>query len=244
MPKGIGRIVSEKMLAVCAELGAGGLARGFYLAGGTGLALQIHHRRSVDLDFFTLAPTEKLPRQMVAREVERVFGQRIKTIRQEVDQATWEIAGVQVTFVAYPFPLLYDPISGHEISNALGALLLASVREIALMKAYALGRWATFRDFLDLYFVLKRNIMSLDDLIQDATRKFMLGGEPLFQGRLFLEQLIHPEDALDQDAALRLVDKSLTVREVSTFLNRAVRDFVARQVGEGQGTAPGGGAAP
>ncbi|WP_427854581.1 nucleotidyl transferase AbiEii/AbiGii toxin family protein [Desulfotomaculum copahuensis] len=37
---------------VCRKIGESFLAKDFYLAGGTGLALQLKHRRSFDLDFF------------------------------------------------------------------------------------------------------------------------------------------------------------------------------------------------
>jgi len=46
-------VLPKKAKSALAILGESGLMKGAYLAGGTALALQIGHRISVDLDFFT-----------------------------------------------------------------------------------------------------------------------------------------------------------------------------------------------
>lgn len=240
-------VVGEQVLNVCQVLGRGALDRGaldrgalghgFYLAGGTGLALQLGHRRSHDLDLFQRGPAERIPLQAIGRELERLFGREgLQPVQRQVDQATWTVAGVQVTFLAYPFPLLYDLVPGATIDPRLHGLSLASPGEIALMKAYALGRRATFRDYVDLYYLLKRGLTSLDEILDAAARKFVLADSPLFPARLFLEQLVYLGDVEDADTALRLVRERVARQDVESFLREQVAAYVRGQVrGEDEG---------
>lgn len=159
--------------------------------------MQIGHRRSLDLGFFQVALAERIPLQTVSREMEGLFGRdRIQPVQRLVDQVAWSVAGVKVSFLAYPFPLRYDPVRGDAIDRRLGGLILAAPQEIALMKAYALGRRATFRDYIDLYFLLKHGVISLGDLIKESSAKFVLEGTPIFPVRLFLEHLVYLGDVV------------------------------------------------
>ena len=51
--------VTENVKFVLNGISQSEIGKYFYLAGGTALALQLGHRRSVDLDFFS--PTEDIP---------------------------------------------------------------------------------------------------------------------------------------------------------------------------------------
>ncbi|MDN5348310.1 MAG: hypothetical protein PWP65_1874 [Clostridia bacterium] len=138
------------------DIGKSNLAKSFYLAGGTGLALQIQHRKSFDLDFFQDSLSERVPAQKITKELGQIFGERsLKQVSRQSDQVVWEILGTKVTFIAYPFPLLEHLVDAGTLSRRLGGVRLATPKEIALMKAYALGRRAAFRDYVDLYFVIR-----------------------------------------------------------------------------------------
>lgn len=153
-------------------------------------------------------------------------------MRRQVDQATWAIRGIQVTFLAYPFPLLHNLVSGGKVHKSLRTVWLASPKEIALMKAYALGRRATFRDYVDLYFLLREQVTSLAEILDGALRKFVLHGSQLFNPRLFLEQLVYFSDLADIDATLRVVYEPVTPRQVEAFLRERVAEFVRRRAEE------------
>jgi len=229
-------VVEPELLDFCRVWAQSRLASHFYLGGGTALALQIHHRRSVDLDWFRRSAEERIPTGGIARELGRLFGQvHVQPVRRQSDQATWSVKGIRVTFLAYPFPLVYELVPGGRLHETLGGLWLASPREIALMKAYALGRRATFRDYIDLYFLLRGEMTSLDEILDGASRKFVLQGRQLFNARLFLEQLVYFSDLEDIDVALRLVREPVSAGEIETFFRRAVAAFVRRQTGGGAG---------
>lgn len=219
-------VMSPDAVEVCRAFSHTGLVDEFYLAGGTGLALQLCHRRSDDLDFFTIQPTELIGSNSVTEHVEKAFGSRVPRLELRTpSQQTWRIQGVKVFFIAYPFPLLHRLVDlGPNLK--LGKVKAASVREIAAMKSYALGRRAVARDYVDLYFILKSGVR-LDEIMNDASRKFILAGEPVFSPKLFLEQLAYTEDLEDIGAAVATVtSEGLSIGEVERFLRQEVKRYL------------------
>lgn len=116
----------------------------WYLAGGTALALQVGHRSSEDLDFFT---TEKnfatndvlqhLPAQDWQSQIVR-------------DGTIWgEYKEAKVSFISYPF---YVPIA---LKLKYGNISVLDARDIAVMKIVAMSQRGRKRDFLDLYWYAK-----------------------------------------------------------------------------------------
>ena len=115
----------------------------FYLAGGTALALQLGHRPSVDLDFFSdhdeLLDTSRhaisaaLEKQAVVEVREDVIGNLLLKVNQ-----------LSVGFFSYGYPLL-------EAVSTAGTLRLASLADIGLMKMDALMMRGARKDFIDLY---------------------------------------------------------------------------------------------
>ncbi len=221
-------ILGEKGLFVLKELGRSRLSRDFYLAGGTGLALQIKHRRSLDLDFFQKKLVEKIRFKTIADDLERVFKPySSKLLFKQVDQASWIINEVNVTFIAYPFAAAYPLVKGETVDKSLTDIILASPQEIALMKAYSIGRRATVRDYLDLYFLLSKGITSIEEIMLKAPLKFKAGNEPLFSSRLFLEQLVYTDDLEDRDIPVGTLPGNKTnITEIEDYFSSAVQDYL------------------
>lgn len=81
---------------------------GFYLAGGTALALQIGHRVSIDFDLFTEKPIDRL----LLPKVKRVFsGALVQPVVNNPDELTAFVGNVKATFLRYPFPLIRPLVS-------------------------------------------------------------------------------------------------------------------------------------
>jgi hypothetical protein len=180
---------------------------GFYLAGGTALALQIGHRVSVDFDLFrgeTITPS-LYPR------VERTFPFPALPLVNNSDELTVSVNGVKVTFLHYPFPVL-DPFEIYD------GLPLLSVREIAATKAYTIGRRGSYKDYVDLYYVLAEGRTTLAEIIANAEKKF---GDA-FNARLFLEQLVYLGDV--QDTEIQFLKPVVTPRRLLAFLENSIRD--------------------
>lgn len=120
----------------------------FYLAGGTGLALQIGHRDSVDFDFFATGhfDTGKLHE----RVREACAGRKVEKVQEEKDTLSVIInEELKVSFLRYPYPVI-DPL----IHDA--HVDIASIRDIACMKLSAITGRSVLKDYVDLYFIFQQ----------------------------------------------------------------------------------------
>jgi len=115
----------------------------FYLAGGTGLALHIGHRRSVDLDFFSREPFDP---EAILGKVEELEG--LKVLARDVETLHLTLGETKVSFLGHHYPLLFP-------CNTLFDVNLADPRDIACMKISAIAGRGSKRDFIDLYVVSK-----------------------------------------------------------------------------------------
>ncbi|HVB77240.1 MAG TPA: nucleotidyl transferase AbiEii/AbiGii toxin family protein [Candidatus Nitrosotalea sp.] len=206
------------------------LARAFYLAGGTGLALQLGHRVSRDLDFFSLQATESVPTRRVLDQLGRIFLPAEYTVRlRERGQIDVAIKGVKVSFVAYPFSLEEAPVKQ-------GPMKIAAARDIAAMKAFAIGRRAVSRDYVDLYYSLSRAMISMDDLCSKAERIFALEDGPVFDAWLFIKQLTYTDDLDDWRTVMDdVLDRELTWDAVREYLAEASVTWArAHVIGDGR----------
>src|SRR3989338_7648641 len=115
-----------------------------YLAGGTALALQIGHRISVDLDFFT-------KRQFNEKVLAAKLGELPEFIQAGTAQWTvWgKISKTKFSMFYYKYPLL-------EKTVLFEGIQLASLADIAAMKIHAIEDRGTKRDFVDSYFLAKK----------------------------------------------------------------------------------------
>jgi len=152
--------------------------KNFYLAGGTAIALLLGHRKSIDFDFFTSEPIH-------SQAIENIFiraGYRpMQTLLATIDEYTVIIKGVKFSFISYPFPIVAD-------EDWKGIAHLPNLLTLAAMKAYTLGRRAKWKDYVDLYFLI-RNHFSVNTIAVESTRIF--GGG--FNERAFREQLAYFE---------------------------------------------------
>ena len=133
---------------------------GFYLAGGTALALQIDHRTSLDFDFYT---EKKFDPTIFQRLLERKFKEVILLQKAEGTLSV-KIDGVATSFFQYPYPLIFPPIKYQNFPP------LASKEDIAAMKVIAISDRGTKRDFIDIYFLLKE--FSLEEIFNFIKKKY------------------------------------------------------------------------
>lgn len=220
-------VISEGMLNICLKLAKYKQAGRYYLAGGTALAIQIGHRVSEDLDFFT---PEIVNSDSIISWMEETFSLKsASVIFKKLDQLDLRIDGVKVSFIGYPFPLLYPLVGLNDKESGLPDIKLASINEIALFKAYALGRRASFRDYIDLYYILHYKYSSLEKIIADCYKKYILEGESFFSDKLFLQQLSYTEDLPDKEEALSMLfDQNLTLDVVEKVLAKHIKSFLSK----------------
>jgi hypothetical protein len=144
-----------------AWIGDQALASRFYLAGGTALAIQLGHRRSIDLDFFS-ETDEVHPR---TRELLiHIFSARNAQVIENVDGNLLLLAdGLRAGFFSYGYPLL-EPI------KIIENVRLASLLDIGLMKMDAVIGRGSRKDFYDLYFITRK--IPLPELLGAGERKY------------------------------------------------------------------------
>ena len=130
-------------------------ASGWYLAGGTALALQTGHRRSVDLDFFT-AEAKFNSTRLLARFLNNADW---KTAVDEPNTVYGELFKAKVSFIAYPFFVPKQRFIRYGAINILSSL------DIAVMKIIAISQRGRKRDFFDLYWCAK-NVEPLEKTIR------------------------------------------------------------------------------
>ncbi len=112
----------------------------FYLAGGTGLGLQLGHRRSDDMDFFSdkLFNTDAM---LSLIPVDKVLFTALGTVH-------CEIKDIRISLLYYDVPLIHPPLSWHGIS-------VAHLKDIVAKKIKTISQRGSKKGFIDLYAVLK-----------------------------------------------------------------------------------------
>ncbi|HYW47962.1 MAG TPA: nucleotidyl transferase AbiEii/AbiGii toxin family protein [Bryobacteraceae bacterium] len=143
-------------------LHAASLLAGFYLAGGTGLALWFGHWLSHDLDFFA---SELFDEESF---LQRVQGQEgFSLIAKAPHTLHAAIQGTKVSFLGYAYPVLFPFARFSDVA-------VADPRDIACMKISAIASRGTKRDFIDLYVSAQR--FGLAILLQLFARKYAQAG--------------------------------------------------------------------
>ncbi|PIZ27754.1 hypothetical protein COY45_00770 [Candidatus Berkelbacteria bacterium CG_4_10_14_0_8_um_filter_42_34] len=180
---------------------------GFYMAGGTALALHLGHRTSLDFDFYT---RKKFNNQSFLRELEKRFK---TTILIETAEQTLivRINEVEVSFFHYPYPLAYPFLN-------IGRVSLASKEDIAAMKIIAVSDRGTKRDFIDIYFLLKE--FSIEKMFGFIKKKY-----PNFNIYVGLRGLTYFADAEEKQKRRLYLFHFVSWTEVKRILIKEVKNY-------------------
>lgn len=150
----------------------------FGLVGGTAFALQIGHRQSIDFDLFSCKEFDNLTLQkkiLKKKKIEHVFV-------DHQGELTVLIEGVKVTFLYYPFKIKFSqPVAGF--------IKMPDLLTLSALKAYALGRRAKWKDYVDLYFIM-RDFHGINEIVGKGNQIF--GSE--FNEKIFKVQLAYFKD--------------------------------------------------
>ena len=197
--------ISPTMREIMKVFGKNQIADHFYLAGGSALALQIGHRRSIDLDFFS--PDLDIP------SVAEPLRASLEKYSPMLADSSWGnlvfVADqVRIGFYGYGHPLIELCVQAEGVS-------LASLTDIGLMKLDALLARASRKDFHDLYAICQR--LSLRSLLDTAQQKFSHMRD--FEAQA-VRHLVYFERA-EQEAPVPLIEEVSWSRVKEFFQNRA-----------------------
>lgn len=182
-----------------------------YLAGGTALALQIGHRVSYDFDVFC----SKEINQNQAKKITEVIPIQEVLVNSSDELSFLTKEGVKFSLVYYPFDL--NKFLVRDLSLPISML---SIQGIAATKAYALNRRASWRDYLDLYVIIKHFGVTLSEIVKNS--KEIYGG--LFSEKLFFAQLVYTEDISEKEIQkTKLLNEEVSLSEVKAFFEKGVK---------------------
>ena len=159
------------------------------LAGGTALALQLGHRKSIDIDLFG-----KINFEDVDVATEFADFDNVVTLKRSKNINIFSINNVKVDIVNYSYPWLNKFI-------LMDGVRLASIEDIAAMKLAAITGRGSKKDFIDIFFLLQK--FTLPEMIAFYNNKYFDGSE-----YLVLKSLTYFDDAENDNGLEMLVDIS------------------------------------
>lgn len=164
----------------------------FGLAGGTAIALHIGHRRSIDFDLFS-------NKEFVNDHVERTLLSKGRISRVLVDRKgeyTVVVNGVKATFLYFPFKIAFK--------ENFNDIPVADLLTLSALKAYALGRRAKWKDYVDFYFIF-RHFLNIEQVVTKAKSIFRTA----FNEKLFRAQLSYFDDVDRSEKVIYLKSREI-----------------------------------
>jgi len=175
----------------------------YYLVGGTAIALHLGHRRSIDFDLFTDSTFDPMLIRnniMQSKPIEYTFS-------QGVGELTVLINKVKMTFFHYPYIIKRDMLFKQIIT-------LPDLITLGAMKAFALGRRAKWKNYVDLYFIFQK--YSFHELVDKTNSIF----KAAFNEKLFRTQLGYFDDIDRTEQIEYMVGFEKKDEEIKNFLEK------------------------
>jgi hypothetical protein len=158
----------------------------FYLVGGTAIALHIGHRISIDFDLFKTGIIK--PKAIINRFEKHK--EKISVTYNTTGQLNLICREVKFTFFDFEFAIPHPIAVQNQIT-------IPTLLDLAAMKAYALGRRSKWKDYVDLYFIIKGHY-NIKEISNSAMERFGdLFSEKLFRGQLSYFTGINFEEKVD-----------------------------------------------
>jgi len=174
------------------------------LVGGTALALQIGHRKSIDLYFFGNIDFYNIYSAKTFADFKKVI-----ILKSSKNINILSIDDVKVDFVNYNYPWLQKELS-------IDGIRLARLEDISAMKLAAITGRGSRKDFIDIYFLLQK--YQLKELIQFYNNKYFDGSE-----YMVLKSLTYFDDA-EKDHGIEMIHK-LSWNKVKNFILSTVNSY-------------------
>ncbi len=202
------KVINAKTKRVLESLNKTRVTKNFYLADGTALALQLGHRKSIDLDLFSR-------KDFSTEELKTILSQigKLKVYSEERRTLNANLNGVKISFLGYKYKMLFPLVEyGRNLK-------LASIQDIACMKIDAISSRGSKKDFVDLYFLLKK--YSLKEILSFFDKKYQ---DIEYSQLHILKSLIYFQDAEQDPTPLML--KNADWDEVKRELRRSAKGFI------------------
>lgn len=179
----------------------------FYLAGGTGLALQLGHRDSIDFDFFS---DQDIDTKELFLFIKDIFAghQIIKTQEEKNTLTVFIDDNIKLSFFTYQYKLI-----DHLINEPY--LKIASILDIACMKLSAITSRATNKDYIDLYFICRE--IKLKNILNILNKKL-----PELDPNLVLKSLVYFKD-INKEPIKFKNNRNIDFKHIKDFFEKEVK---------------------
>jgi hypothetical protein len=157
------RVLGSAQSRALSALGPALSRRGFYLGGGTAVALHLGHRRSHDLDWFTGRRYDDMTALLADL---RDDGIRLRVSDLDKGTVHGEMHRTRVSLLEYRYPMLREPLRPPSLRCRVAAL-----EDLASMKLSAVVQRGSKKDFIDLYAIAVEG-MPLDRMLAAYTSKY------------------------------------------------------------------------
>ncbi len=179
--------------------------RDLRLVGGTALALQMGHRKSIDLELFGILKADDI---LISHQLNEVGS--ITILKNSANIHVYLINEIKVDIVNYPYHWIEELIQQDNLK-------LAGLKDIAAMKLSAITGRGTKKDFVDLYFLLQQ--FQLKEILGFYRDKYKDGSE-----LLVLKSLAYFIDA-DEDENPVMI-KPMEWGDTKDFINNSVEEYL------------------
>lgn len=176
----------------------------YVLVGGSALTLHLCHRKSEDLDFFTYC--DSFNKEAIFEYIKQFEHKEI--LNQTNEQIDLLLDGVKITFFNAKWAFLTPP----EVKR----FNLATLDAIAAMKVNVLFLRAKYRDYYDLYFLVKKG-MGIKKIFGCSLN--VLDG---INFKLFTVALVYIDDIEDDDIAYLSPIEILSKEDIREFFQREI----------------------
>lgn len=184
--------------------------QGFYLAGGTALALYYGHRKSVDIDLFT---NEAFGTKQLLEKVMHDFSYQLSFSADNTLKGV--ISKVKVDIIAHTYPYIQEPKAHNEI-------FLVSEEDIIAMKLNAISvSGQRSKDFIDIYYAL--NNFSIAEMVSLYKEKYeQRSASHILKSLIFFDDVdLQDWPELISEPALRWNEiKKRLEKEVTAYINQ------------------------
>ncbi|MCF6184118.1 MAG: nucleotidyl transferase AbiEii/AbiGii toxin family protein [Bacteroidales bacterium] len=179
----------------------------FKLAGGTSLALQIGHRKSIDLDLFS---QNNFDSNYLLEYLEENYNFAVDYTSKNTLKGS--IKNIKIDLISHKYNLVKPFVKTENI-------ILYSVEDIAAMKLNAIsGNGTRSKDFIDIYFILKR--FSVAEILEFYKKKYKLRNS-----LHVIKSLNYFNDIDTQDWPEMLLEKQISIEQVKQNIEIHIKNF-------------------
>lgn len=200
--------VEPSTLELIRELQSKDYLKDFFLVGGTALALNIGHRKSIDIELFSNFnfDTQSLLENLTNDFQFNLFYSANNTLKGSVSE-------IKLDILAHRYPYVTEPL-------IIDGVTLLSNEDIIAMKLNAITvSGQRVKDFIDIFFLLEKN--SIENMLDFYKRKYTLQNEVNV-----LKSLIWYNDVDLSDWPVMLKNLDLKWNMVKKEISKSVKNYM------------------